>query len=64
MIKINSSVLSGINMLILEDKTKQLRLNQVFNVFCFMSLLLSTLINIFRVADSHSYRTRGSLYNL
>ena len=56
-----SVLMSQINMLKVEDREKQLRLNNV--LMFFMSLLLSTVINIFRVADSHSYRTRGSLYN-
>ena len=61
MTRINYSLLSEINMLKVEDRSKQLRLNHV--LMFFMSLRLSTLINIFRVADNHSYRTRGSIYN-
>ena len=59
--RVNYYVLSEINMLKVEDRTKLLRLNHV--LFYSMCLLISTLINIFRAAKSHSHRTRASLYN-
>ena len=47
-------------MLKVDDRAKQSSLNHV--LMYSMSLFLSTLINIFRVADSHLHRTMGSLY--
>ena len=47
----------------IDDRAKQLRLNHVFNVY--HGLTPQYLNKLFlRVADSHSYRTRGSLFNL
>ena len=61
MTRVNYSVLSEINMLNADDRAKQLRFDHV--LMYSMSLLLTTLINILRVANIHSHRTRGSLYN-
>ena len=48
-------------MLKVEDRAKQLRLNHVFNV-CYELAPQYLNQHLLRVADSHSYRTRGSLF--
>ena len=62
MTRISYSILSEIKMLKVEDRAKQLRLNHVFNVY---HELAPQYLNqhCIRAADSHSYRTRGSLFN-
>ena len=62
MTRLSSSILSEIKMLMVEDRAKQLRLNHVFNVY---HELAPRYLNQYflGVADSHSYRTRGSLLN-
>ena len=49
-------------MLKVGDRAKQLRLNRVFNV-CHELAPQYLNQHFLRVADSHSYRTRGSLFN-
>ena len=62
MTRISYSILSEIKMLKVENRAKQLRLNHVFNVY---DVLAPQYLNqhFLRVADSHSYRTRVSLFN-
>ena len=62
MTRIDYSVLSDINILKVEERAKQLRLNHVYNIF--HELALQYLNQIFlRVSECHSYSTRGSAYN-
>ena len=62
MTRISYSILSEIKMLKVEDRAKQLSLNHVFNVD--HELAPQYLNHYFlRVADSHSYNTRGSSFN-
>ena len=63
MTRISYSILSEIKKkLKVEDRAKQLRLNHVLNVY---HELATQYLNqqFLRVADSHSYRTRGCLFN-
>ena len=62
MTRISYSILSEIKMLKVDDTAKQLRLNNVFNVY---DELAPQYLNqhFLRVADSLSYRTRGRLFN-
>ena len=62
MTRISFSILSEIEMLKVEDRAKQLRSNHVFIVY---HELAPQCLNqhFLREADSHSYRTRGSLFN-
>ena len=62
MTSINYSVLSKINMLNVEDRAKQLRLNHVFNNYHdYAPQYLHQ--NFIKVWDSHVYNTRGSTYD-
>ena len=62
MTRISYSILSEIKMLKVEDSAKQMRVNHVFNVY---HELAPQCLNrhCLRVADSHSYRTRNTLFN-
>ena len=62
MTRISYSILSEIKMPKVEDRAKQLRLNHVFNVYHEHAPQYLNQ-HFLRVADSHSYRTRGSLFN-
>ena len=62
MTSINFSVLSKINMIKVEDRTKQLRLNHVFNIYHdYAPQYLHQ--NFIKLSNSHVYNTRGSTYN-
>ena len=58
---INYSILIDVNMLKVEDRVKQLRLNHVFKIFHELSPQYLN-YNFVRVSDSHLYNTRGSDY--
>ena len=62
MTRISYSILSEIKMLKVDDTAKQLRLNNVFNVY---DELAPQYLNQYfeRVADSLSYSTSGRLFN-
>ena len=62
MARISYSMLSELKMLMVEDIAKQLRLNHVFNVYHEHAPQYLNQ-HFLRVSDSHSYRTRGSLFN-
>ena len=63
MTRIDYSVLSDINILKVEDRAKQLRLNHVYNIFHELAPQYLNQ-NFLRVSECHSYSTRGSAYNL
>ena len=62
MTRIDYSVLSDINILKVEDRAKQLRLNHVYNIFHELAPQYLNQ-NFLRVSECHSYSTRGSAYN-
>ena len=63
MTSLNYSVLSKINILKVEDRAKQLRPNDVFNIYHdYAPQYLHQ--NFIEVSNSHVYNTRRSTYNL
>lgn len=62
MTSINYNILSEINMLKVEDRVKQLRLNHVFNIFHNLSPQYLKQ-NFVPISSSHTHRTRASFYN-